>query len=359
MPKDNEKVPLFSWTTDEPDGSALSPFAPEQMLRCDECLRANPPTRLNCLYCAATLPHNEATAQLQKPTLRPLEKWEQGYNNILLRPVANPTEKVMAALCDLLLLQSEELSRILAAAKPLPLARASTLEEAKLIRRRLSSFGIDSSIMPDAALGTDISNVIKVRTMEFDEAGISTYQSPALPAVRICWSDLVLLVLGRLISRRVELKEQNAARSETFIVDASEFVTDEAVVDFYVRNEPTTYRIAANGFDFSCLGARKGLLTSENISTLIQLLRESAPRAGYDDSFNSLRKTLEAVWPSDQQNVSSGWHRERPGKYTVGSVIEHTNYMQFLRYSRLRHYLTISAGTPEQDIPAATGPRDS
>src|SRR6267142_2029555 len=33
-------------------------FAAAEMITCDACLRANPPTRANCLYCGATLPVN-------------------------------------------------------------------------------------------------------------------------------------------------------------------------------------------------------------------------------------------------------------------------------------------------------------
>ena len=128
MPKDNENVPLPVWTTEAPEDSAPAPFAPDQMVRCDECLRANPPTRVNCLYCGAVLPHDETTVALKKPALRPLEKWEQGYNNILLPPVANLTAADLVEASDLLRLRAEDLGRILASATSLPLARAATID---------------------------------------------------------------------------------------------------------------------------------------------------------------------------------------------------------------------------------------
>jgi len=87
-------------TSDVPDSTpGLQPFAREQMVACDECLRTNPPTRVNCMYCGALLPLNETTTNLQKPTLRRLEKWELGYNNLLVppaNPVANPPESELA-----------------------------------------------------------------------------------------------------------------------------------------------------------------------------------------------------------------------------------------------------------------------
>ncbi len=343
MPKDNENVPLPDWTTDDTLEFSPSAFAPDQMVRCEECLRANPPTRVNCLYCAAVLPLSETTLALQKPALRPLEKWERGYNNILLPPAANVNEAALAEASELLRLRREDLARILAATVPLPLARAATVDEAQLVQRRLSKLGIDSRIVPDAETGPE--EIIKVRALEIDETGIYAYQTPETPAIHIDWSELVLFVVGRIISKRVELKEQKAARAENRILSDSEFVTDETIFDFYTLKEPSPFRITANSFDFSCLGATKGLLAAENLSRLLQLFRERATQAEYDDSFNSVRKALEPVWPPEQQNASSGWKRERPGKYSIGSVMEVNNEMQFLRYSQLRRHVVTGGGT--------------
>ena len=33
----------------------LKTFTPDELLTCDVCLRANPPTRTGCLYCGAPL----------------------------------------------------------------------------------------------------------------------------------------------------------------------------------------------------------------------------------------------------------------------------------------------------------------
>ncbi|MGH9875091.1 MAG: hypothetical protein ACRD9S_21760, partial [Pyrinomonadaceae bacterium] len=242
------------------------------------------------------------------------------------------------------------LSRILISTTPLPLARAATIDEAQLVQRRLSLLGIDSAIMPDAEPGTDGSGVVKVRAVEIDGSGVFAYQTPEAPFIQVRWSDLTLLVVGRVIVKRVELKERQGKRAENNILDSSEFTTDETVADFYARSQTTVFRISANSFDFSCLGSRKGLLAGENIATLLKLIRDGAPQAEYDDSFNSLRKTLEAVWPSEQQNQAGGWQRDRPGKYSVGKVVELSNEIQFSRYSRLRRYLqtTVPSGQASQ-----------
>jgi len=346
LPSDNENLPLSISTTNELADDTQA-YRHDQLVRCNECLRANPPTRVNCLYCGKVLPQSETTVSLQKPALRPLEKWEQGYNNILLPPVVNLTAARLAEASDLLRLRTGDLERILSSSLPLPLARAATIDEARLIRSRLSTLQFNSCIMPDADLHIDSAGIVKIRALEIDELSVYAYQSPETPAIQISWSDFALLVSGRLIFKRVELIEKTGARAD--ILDSSEFFADETVVDVYIRHQPTPYRIASNSFDFSCLGSRKGLLAGENILKLLQLLRQLAPHVEYDDSFNSVRKSLEAVWPSEQQNESTGWRRERPGKYSLGSVAGVNNETQFLRYSRLRHHFQSNLQSLEEN----------
>ena len=318
-------------------------FSPEQMVRCEECLRANPPTRVNCLYCAAILPTDETTIHLQKPSLRPLEKWEQGYNNILWPPPANVSEPGLSEAAALLRLATADLARILALKMQLPVARAATLEEALLVQRRLTDLGIRTRIVPDAELGAEETPSTRVRAIEFEDTGIRAFRTSETAAHHIQWSDFELLVAGRLITRRFELQEQNRARSEASIVDASEFFADEPVFELHTKTLNLPCRFSANSFDFSCLGKKKTLMAGENLTILLNRFYENAPRAERDESYNLVRKVLEVVWPSHQQHESSGWRRERPGKYTVGSAIETSNERQFSRYSRLRYCLRAEA----------------
>src|ERR1051325_9381926 len=77
------------------------------MIRCEECLRANPPTRVSCLYCVAPLPLTETSARLIKPVLRPPEKHQLGYNNILLPHDQAVGDSVIAGAAALLKLSAE------------------------------------------------------------------------------------------------------------------------------------------------------------------------------------------------------------------------------------------------------------
>jgi hypothetical protein len=70
LPKDSENISFFD---ELPQPTEPLGFSHQQMVRCDDCLRANPPTRVTCLYCGYALPQTEASVALAKPTLRPLE----------------------------------------------------------------------------------------------------------------------------------------------------------------------------------------------------------------------------------------------------------------------------------------------
>ncbi|HEY8409780.1 MAG TPA: hypothetical protein VIK76_00175, partial [Pyrinomonadaceae bacterium] len=158
--------------------------------------------------------------------------------------------------------------------------------------------------------------------------------------VDVPWSDIVLLVSGRLVEKRIEVKEVKTRRAENEILDASELFSDEAVIDLYAATYPGTWRISATGFDFSCLETDKTLLARENITRLQQLLVTKAGNARLDDSYKRLRPLLDLVWVPEQETKSSGWRRERPGKLSLGMATIRSNENQFTRYSQLRYFIT-------------------
>jgi hypothetical protein len=336
LPKDNENVPFFDDETlmpTEPEG-----FASDQMVRCDECLRANPPTRLSCLYCGASLPVTEKTAELAQPILKPVENWASGYNNIFLAQALEISPEVLNAAGGLLKVDPDNLRPLLAGPMPMPLARTESLAEAELVGRRLKTLGVETVVISDEDLQLRESPPIRLRSISIDENGLTPKLIAETVEPQIPWSGLVLLVTGRLSRKRIELQERKGGRGEDQIHDESQFFFDEAVLDLYWEGADANFRIHANGFDFSGLSGKK-LLAGENFSMLLDLIRRKALRAEYDDSYNSCRRALEMVWPCEQQTGSSGWRRQRFGKYTVGVVSESSNEDQFTRYSRLRHFL--------------------
>lgn len=308
------------------------------MVRCEVCLRANPPTRLNCLYCAASLPANERTSDFLRPSLKPVQSWTLGYNNIFLPDGTEIHPQNLREAANLLKLSTEELRKLVSNTRPLPLARTDTREESELIDRKLKAMGFATAIVSDAELGIRESPPIRLRSVGVDKNGLTPKFIGETDQSTIPWGCLVLIVTGRLSRKRVELQERKAGRGQHEIEQDDHFFADEAVADLYFQDPNFKFRIFANGFDFSGLDGKK-LVVAENFSILMGLLREKATNAEYDEAYNSCRQSLEIVWPCEQLTESRGWRRERPGKITVGAVTETSNEDQFTRYSRLRYLL--------------------
>jgi hypothetical protein len=334
LPKDNENIPFLGPVEpSEPQG-----FSPDQMIRCEECLRANPPTRVSCLYCVAPLPLTEASARLRKPVLRPPEKHQLGYNNILLPPDQAISAEAIAEVATLLKLSEENFQEILSLALPLPVARTASREEAELVTTRLQDLGMRSLMLSDQDLGLTDNVVKRVKSMIFEDEYLVIQQSGAAEEIIVPWTDIVLILPARLFETRFEMTERMTRKPENEILDTSEFFTDEAVIDFYTSTHEFTWRVGANGFDFSCLGHEKALVANENIGRLQRLIVAKALNADVDDSYRAVRNVLEFAWAMQPETQSSGWRRERPGKLSVGMATTKSNETQFTRYSRLRFF---------------------
>jgi hypothetical protein len=342
LSSDEESVP---WDSSEPLRAEPRGFSREQMVRCEACLRANPPTRTSCLYCAAQLPTTEAGEALQRPTLRRLEKWEQGFNVILLPTDAAlfPPEAARIA-AELLHLRPEDLGRLIEAREPLPVARAASSNEAALVERKLGELGFKALVIADAELGTEGSSVKRARAFEMMEDALVLHPAGGGESARVLWTEISLLLSGRLIVREVAVEERKGRRAEKEIVDARELSADEAVLDIYATRDKDCWRVSASSFDFTCLGARKGLVAAQNLATLVITLRERASNATYDDSYMRVRGALAYAWPVEQQTEARGWRRNAPGRVTTEEVARSDNEAQFTRYSRLRRHLQRNSG---------------
>src|SRR6202008_2202390 len=133
LPKDNENIPFLGPIEPvEPQG-----FAAEQMIRCEECLRSNPPTRVSCLYCVAPLPVTESSARLRKPVLRQPEKHQPGYKSILIPPEPAVPDETINEAAALLKLSPENVQLLMSTSVAMPLARTASRDEADLVTERL------------------------------------------------------------------------------------------------------------------------------------------------------------------------------------------------------------------------------
>lgn len=334
LPKDNENIPFLGPVEpSEPLG-----FPAEQMIRCEECLRANPPTRVSCLYCVAPLPLTETSVRLRKPVLRQPEKHQLGYNNILLPGPQVGTEVITDA-AALLKLSNENMQELMSQSVPMPVARTASREEAELVTLRLRDLGLSCVTISDEELGLTDNVVKRVRAMSFDDEDVVIYHSGS-EQTSVKWADVILILPARLIETTMEIKERLTRKKENEILETNEFFRDEVVIDFYTTAHSFTWRVGASGFDFSCLGSDKALVANENIARLQRLIVEKAVNARFDDSYQRVRNLLEVVWTTQPETQSSGWRRERPGRLSVGVATTKSNETQFSRYSRLLHYLS-------------------
>lgn len=332
------------------DNSALSQqeargFTPEQMVRCEECLRANPPTRAGCLYCGAALPVTEQSAAMLKPTLKPLEQWEKGFNCIFIptRDAGFKADHYREA-ASLLNLPIEEVRRIVESAECLPIARVATAGEASLIERRLAELGARILSVSDEELALDSQPPKRIRSLELTEDSLVAFQTGSNERLRASWNDVALIVSGRIVARQIEVEERRGRKTENEIIETRELSTDDALLDIYSSSHEGGWRIIAGNFDFSCLGEKKSLLVAQNFASLLDELRTRAGNAEYDDSYHRVRRSLSAIWPLEQQTESRGWRRGGPGRFSTEIVSTSDNERQFTRYSRLRYYLK-SRGT--------------
>jgi hypothetical protein len=283
----------------------------------------------------------EAAARLRKPVLRPPEKHQLGYNNILLPPDQVVAEDVINDAAKLLKLSPESVQGLMSQSVPMPVARTASREEAELVSARMRDLGLECLTMSDEDLGLAFSeNAVKrVRSMMFDDERVTIFQAGAAEVTEAAWADIVLIVPGRLFETRLEIKERTTRKTENEILDTSEFFRDETVIDFYTVSHSSTWRVSASGFDFSCLGCEKALVANENIARLQRLIVSKAVNAHVDDSYARIRNLLELAWGTQAETQSSGWRRERPGKLSVGVATTRSNESQFTRYSRLRYLL--------------------
>ena len=350
MPREDEFTAFGDLMNErEPTEANAAPrrFTAEELVACERCARANAPTRMNCLYCGARLPVTEQSAALRRPVLKKLEEWESGFNVVILpRARAELSPEEIAEAAALLRLDAGRLAEMIESRRALPLARTSSAEEVELISKRLGVLGLSVEVFADEVLAKQPA---RVRALALDDDALICQEDPDAEPRRLRWSEIALFVTGRVVTKRVEVAERQAKLSNrSRIVEARELATDEAVLDIYAIEETEKgFRIMADGFDYSCLGAAKRLLARDNFNALVEALRERAPHAAFDDEYARLRGLLSAAWPPSERTGSLGVRRERAGRYNTEAVTIVSNETQFTRYARLRRVLALRGQTKD------------
>ena len=313
-------------------------FAEDEMVLCEDCLRANPPTRANCLYCGAQLAvKTPGSAPTVDASPVPVAA-ETGFY-----VVARANELDESA-CESVAakLQTKPVD-VLAAIKggaSLPL-RLSSRAEAQALIEELKSLGVDATVVGAEDPGF-AATPKKIRALEFSDSGIAGVTVSSGERLEETWDGLVLIVTGRLQSTNVE-DVVRRKRGGQRPLERRELMNDETICDLHCRTSPDSWRIIAGSFDFSCLGSQKRITTFENFRSLIDLLRERAPNVVVDDSFHAARAFLANLWPLETNTRNGGWRRSGAGKVDMSTVTTTDNETQFNNYSRLLRALRMRA----------------
>lgn len=309
-------------------------FKPEELISCGKCARSNPPNRLKCVYCGAELEISAEQAANIKTNWRKLENWEKGFNLIYAPNPNGESELDLAETAKILNLESDDLQKILQMRKTLPLARVESEKEAEIAAKKLSGRGLNTKIVSDEALAAD-KLPTRLRSLEFDGDKIVLIYFNNDEITQIKREDLVLIVSGAIYERKTESIEKRK-KGESKILDATETASDAGLIDIYNRENSVGYRILANGFDFSCLETKKGIVAVENLKKLAAKLCEFAPDAKFVNDYLAVREVLGCIWEIEQRKDSLGLKRHSFGKFDFSNLATSSNLQQFTKYSRLQ-----------------------
>lgn len=310
-------------------------FDPKELVSCGGCGRTNPPNRLKCLYCARELEIRIENTEAIRPILRKLEIWERVWN-VIVREIGSQADT--GKIAQFLSMDAADLTAILDAGTPLPLARVESEREAAILLTRMERLGLKCMIVSDADLAAD-KPPVRLGRIDLPNDRIELKDFNTGKTTEVESDDLVLIVPGLITARRVDTLEKKRRRGQKKLLDETTTATDETILDIYSRHDRNGYRVHLAGFDFSCLGEDKGLLAVENLRRLVVALKEHAPNAKLVNDYTSVRHALGNVWEIESRSDPQGLQRAGFGKVEFGNVASTSNLMQFTKYSRLQWHL--------------------
>jgi hypothetical protein len=301
-------------------------------MNCPRCRRRTAAARGTCIYCGEALPISKLTSA---PPQRNLDASEHAFNTILEPPRVPAGEAVIAALAGALKLEVTEAEEMLAANKRIPIARTLTRQEAEMIAALVRGCGLVAFVVADEELAVE-QELTRARriTISGDEMAIQH----SAGALTITTSAIRLIVLGSLRQSRVDYAERvGGARTQSAtVLDTAEFRSDETLLDVYGASLAESFRLRADGFDYSGLVAPLSFRAELNFQAALRALKEAAPAATLDTDFARLRRLLSRPWPERTHNEARGLKRTGISYRPVAlSSITTDNQDQFERYSRL------------------------
>lgn len=335
MKNNLEKDDAGEWLRDLPVQTENLAFDRKELIVCGKCRRQNPPNRLNCLYCAWEFEMPDEQKSAVKPILRTLEIWEKGLN--LIRS-SNSGDADFSEAAKVINAEKDFLREICELNKKLPLVRVESEEEAEIVQDNLKKIGIETFVLSDETLAVNKPNH-RLRGIEFSAEKIILILFNNDEIYEIPLENISLIVEGVLFERKVESKEKRSKKGENKVVDSIEVSSDEMMIDIYDEENPVGFRILSKGFDFSCLGAEKGILAARNMKKLAEKLQEIAPNAKFAGGYLKDREYLGDIWEIEHRTNSKGLKREGFGRLNIENTSATSNLLQFNKYSRMQRYI--------------------
>ncbi len=288
------------------------------------------------MYCGRELSISAEQAQLFRHRSRKLEPWEKGFNVIIWDN--SDGDLPVIELSDLLGIEPADAETILKAGCPLPTARIEFAREAYLLADKIRQVGLKTAIVSDADLDAE-HPPIRSRGLDLHDGEIALKDFNTTSTHQIRTDDIGAIVHGTILASRTDIIEKKRRRGKTKLLDESETTFDEIIIDIYSKHDPRGFRIYSTGFDFTCLGADKGLLAGENMRLLIGRLSEMAPSSAVISNYDNIKEALGMVWEVESRKDSKGLQRAGFGKVEFGSVASTSNLRQFTKFSRLQWHL--------------------
>jgi hypothetical protein len=305
------------------------------LIACPRCERNNGLRRTTCLYCGAELPVTAESAGQQVPILRPVEEWERGFT-VVLAPLDEeaPTARQLARLSEIARVDEGAARAFLDARTSLPLVRVATEGEADIVARLLGASDLGATVVADAELTLD-RQTRRVRELRLGPTALEAHvlwgEWEAVPR-----DEIALAVEGRVVGSTVEIVEGTGRKRGSEIEDTSEYFAENYVVDIYGASLEHSFRVKADSFDFSCLGAQPALRLDENVSALAALLASYLGASRYDASYSRVARLLANAWPIESRVRSYGLSPRGDFRKYTKSFVTKDALTHFTRYSRMR-----------------------
>lgn len=268
------------------------------------------------------------------PPQRNIDPSDRAFNTVLELFPPHPNESVVLALATSLQLEVSEIQALIAARKPVPLARSHTRSESEMIVALVRTCGARATVVADDELRLT-QELLRARRIAVSDDEIRVHHSGGETTVNR--AEIKLMVLGELRNRRVDYTEGISGRhgQPGNVLDSFEYRAEEMLLDVYTASLDRSFRVKSDAFDYSGLVSPLSVRADMNFHAAVAALRANSPRAIVDDDFSKLRNVLERAWPERTRNESRGIKRTVTFRAVAQASVMSDNRDQFNRYSRL------------------------